>query len=355
MKTKEHIKAILAFNSTQRVWQLPFFLALGVGGILSVSAYFQRIDLGLIAMIGTMVFIYIPNTPLHHRMAVVMCCSFGISLSFLLGLLSQIFTPSIPFVVALVAMISSILARYYDIGSPGYFFFVFACLLGSFFPFELKDYIFLTGLICIGTIVANFLAFVYSLLVIYYFKNSLPTPVPTRGHLGFEVIIVDSMIIGSFVGFASFFGAFLELQRSYWVAVSCAVVMQGITLHSVWIKQIQRILGTGFGILFAWWLLHIEFNTIAFVLLMMFLVFMTEFVVVRNYGLAIFFLTPYVTYLAEATSFTHIDADLIIKARLEDVIVGSILGLIGGFVIYKPYLRKPFEKLARILFKNFKS
>lgn len=347
----ENIKNVLMFNSTERVWQLPFFMALGVGMVLSVGAYYERIDLGLIAMIGVMAFLYVPNTPMYHRMAVVMCCSFGITLCFLLGLLTHLLPLLSPFLIAFVAATSSILVRYYDIGTPGYFFFVFACLLGAFSPFELKDYIFLTGIVCIGTMVANLIAFLYSLCVIYFFKNSLAKPIPPRGYLGFNIIVVDSVIMGTFVGFAVVLGVFLELERSYWVAISCTAIMQGITLNSVWIKQIQRILGTALGVIFAWWLLGIEFNPFLFVLLMMFLVFMTEFVVTRNYALGMVFVTPYVTYLAEASSLMELNKDLIIRARLEDVAIGSVLGLLGGLVIHKPYLRKPFDKIAHHIFK----
>lgn len=102
---------------------------------------------------------------------------------------------------------------------------------------------------------------------------------------------------------------------------------------------------------FSWWLLGIKFSPFFFVLLMMFLVFMTEFVVTRNYALGVVFVTPYVTYLAEASSLMELNKDLIIKARLEDVTLGSVLGLLGGLVIYKPYLRKPFDKLAHCIFK----
>lgn len=350
-KIKQHFKEILQLNPTERVWQMPFFFALAVACVLSVGTYYNRTDLGLIAMIGVMAFLYIPNTPIHHRMAVTMCCSFGLCLSFLIGLCTHFFPAFSPLIIGLVALISSILIRYYNIGAPGYFFFVFACLLASFFPFSVQDYIFLVGLICIGTMVANLAAFLYSLAVIYIFKNSLPKPILESGKLGFDVIFVDSLIIAFFVGFAVFLGAFLELDRSYWVAVSTTVILQGANLNSVWIKQIQRIIGTTIGILFAWWLLKIKFSPLEFILLMMFLTFMVEFLVVKNYALTMIFITPYVTYLAEAASFGHLNVDMLIHARLEDVIIGSILGLLGGFVIYKPYLRKYFEYIAKYIFR----
>lgn len=65
---------------------MPFFFALAVGFALSIAAYYECMDLGLIAMIGIMAFAYTTNTPIYHRMAVTMCCSFGLCLSFLLGL-----------------------------------------------------------------------------------------------------------------------------------------------------------------------------------------------------------------------------------------------------------------------------
>ncbi|EAJ3704171.1 FUSC family protein [Campylobacter coli] len=348
---KQQCKEIIQLNPTERVWQMPFFFALAVGFALSIAAYYDRMDLGLIAIIGIMAFVYTTNTPMHHRMAVTMCCSFGLCLSFLIGLCTHFFPAFSPLVVGLVAMASSILIRYYNIGAPGYFFFVFSCLLASFFPFPPKDYIFLVGLICIGGIIANITAFLYSVSVIYIFKNSPPKPVLKNGNLGFDVIFVDSIIIAFFVGFAVFLGTFLELDRSYWVAVSTTVILQGTNLNSVWIKQLQRILGTTVGILFAWWLLRIKFTPLEFIFLMMFLAFIIEFLVVRNYALAVIFLTPYVTYLAEAASFGNLSVDMLIHARLQDIIIGSLLGLLGGFVIHRAYLRKYFEYIAKYIFR----
>ncbi len=57
MKTKDTIKIAFSINSTERVWQMPFFAALGVGVVLSISAYYDRIDLGLISMLGVLAFV----------------------------------------------------------------------------------------------------------------------------------------------------------------------------------------------------------------------------------------------------------------------------------------------------------
>ena len=82
---------------------------------------------------------------------------------------------------------------------------------------------------------------------------------------------------------------------------------------------------------------------------MMFLFFMTEFVVTRNYALAMVFISPYTTYLAELASKMSLDVNTIASARLIDIIF-SILGLIGSFVMYTKRLRYVFDLSARVLF-----
>lgn len=79
---KQHFKEIAKLNSSEQVWQMPFFFALAVGFALSIAAYYDRMDLGLIAIIGIMAFVYTTNTPMYHRMAVTMCCSFGLCFVF---------------------------------------------------------------------------------------------------------------------------------------------------------------------------------------------------------------------------------------------------------------------------------
>lgn len=330
---KQHFKEIAKLNSSEQVWQMPFFAALGVGIVLGLSVFFGKLNYGLIAMIGALSFLYVPNTPLYHRMAVVMCCSFGIVSSFFLGILTHFLPAIFAFIpIGIMAMGSSILIRYYNIGAPGYFFF-------------------LVGLVFLGAMVANLMALLYSIVVIYGFKNALPSEIPPREYIGFDAVFVDSLIMGSFVAFSIFIGTFLELERSYWIAISCTAIMQGVTLNSIWIKQIQRIIGTALGVCFAWWLLSKQFHNIELVLLMMSLFFIGQFLVNRNYALAMIFFTPYATYLSEAANFMSENADTLILARLIDVVIGSILGLLGGFVIYKPYLRVHFERIAKYIFR----
>ena len=166
------------------------------------------------------------------------------------------------------------------------------------------------------------------------------------------MIVVESLIIGVSVSLALLLGNIMGLERSYWVAISCVAIMQGATLNAVWFRQIQRIIGTFAGMLFTMWLVNINFNDIEFAIVITFLMFMGEFCVVRNYALAMVFFTPLTIYLVEIGHFMLSDADVAIKARMIDTIIGSIIGLFGGFMLYQKRLRAFFRRLAYKIFRN---
>lgn len=348
-----HAKLIFEWQQSDRLWQMPFFAALSVGIVLLVGSIWERPDLALVSMIGTTIFLYVPATSITHKMVLTMCMSFMIVLSFSFGLLTQLYPPLTPLVVGLVTMASAQIVRYFSIGAPGFFFFTFACILGSFIPFKIAEFPMAIGLVSIGTMVANFMVLCYALVVIYIFKVHKPSPAPKFGDFGFDAIIIDPVIIAFFVGFSMWAQELLGMQRGYWVSVSCATVLAAITFKSIWVKQTQRILGTFLGAVLAYYLLHFVFTPVQFALLMMALMFFSEILVVRNYALAIIFITPMTTYLAEASSFMSYDADKIITARVIDIIFGSLMGLMGGaFLHFKP-LRRVLNAILKKIYFSF--
>lgn len=356
---KPSLASLFSFSQTDRVWQLPFFAAMSVGAVLFVGIACGRIDLALVATLGANAFLYVPNTPLYHRMAVTMCCSFGIILSFALGFLAHFLPVSlallcVPLLAGGVSALSSMLVRYYNLPAPGYFFFAMSCVLGTFSPYPASDFVFLVGVVTLGAFVANAMALAYSLCVVYGFKNKLPSEIPARGRLGFETIVVESLIIGVAVGVAVGVGQILGLEKSYWVAISCVAIMQGATLNAVWQRQIQRILGTFVGMLVMLALVRIHLSNVELAFVMMFLMFMGELSVVRNYALAMVFFTPFTIYLAEIGHFVAHDAEVVLEARMLDTIIGSVIGLGGGFMVHNTRLRALFILLSRRALRKFR-
>lgn len=343
----EYIFKIFSWNKTDRVWEMPVFAGLGVFLVLFCAALLNKPHWGLVAIIGANIFLYVPNTPIYHKMVQSMAAGFGMSLCFTLGLIAQIYPNLAGLIVGLVSLVSAQVVRYFSITAPGFYFFTFACILGTFIPFEMEQMPLAIGLVSLGTIVANAMVLLYSLCVIYIFKNQKISPTPSLAAFGFGVVIIDPVIIAFFVGGSMYLQQFLGLERGYWVSVSCAAVLTAITFKQIWIKQIQRILGTALGVAAAFWLLHYTFTPLQFAALMGFLMFFAELVVKRNYALAMVFLTPYSTYLAEVSSFMNYDPQTIISARILDIALGSLIGLIGGACLHWEGLRKVLELILR--------
>ncbi len=109
-------------------------------------------------------------------------------------------------------------------------------------------------------------------------------------------------MIGAFVGLSLAIAQALQLDRPYWVPVSCLAVIQGVSLRAVWNRQLQRVLGTAIGMLLAWSLLSLPLDPWRIALLVILLVFVIESLVVRHYGLAVIFITPLTILLAEAAT-----------------------------------------------------
>ena len=74
-----------------------------------------------------------------------------------------------------------------------------------------------------------------------------PLPLPR-----FDFVVLDSVVVGIFVGISLALSQLLQFERAYWVLVNSLAVIQGQSLRAVWNKQTQRILGTCVGLLLAW-------------------------------------------------------------------------------------------------------
>lgn len=80
-RVRAELRVLATINPSDRTWQMPFAAALATGLPLLIGAYFDRMAYGLVATLGGLVFLYLPPTPMHHRMAVVMAASFAMTAS----------------------------------------------------------------------------------------------------------------------------------------------------------------------------------------------------------------------------------------------------------------------------------
>ena len=329
-------RQLVTINPSDRPWQKPFAAALASGLPLLIGALLGRMDYGLVASLGGLVFLYTPRTPLYHRMLTVMTCAFAMIACYALGLLSNFVpvlkVPALVFVTVLVSMA----CRFYGLGVPGSLFFVLAASIGAYTPLTWEQVPLMVGLLAMGALLACLIAFFYSAHIL---RSREPDPAPPLPVPTFDFVVFDSVVIGLFVGLALAIAQLLQLEKAYWVPVSCLAVIQGASLQAVWNRQLHRLLGTVIGLLLAWGLLLLPLDRWSVTLAMMLLAFVVETAVVRHYGFAVIFITPMTILLAEAASLGQGPVAALIEARFYDTLLGCLVGLAGGVCLHSARFR----------------
>ena len=192
------------------------------------------------------------------------------------------------------------------------------------------------GLLTMGALLASAIAFLYSLNILHL---QAPEPVAPLPPPTFDFVVFDAVMIGAFVGLSLAIAQALQLDRPYWVPVSCLAVIQGVSLRAVWNRQLQRVLGTAAGMLLAWGLLSLPLDPWRIALLVIALAFTIEILVVRHYGLAVIFITPLTLLLAEAATLGHAPIADLIQSRFIDTLLGCVVGLVGGVCLHSARFR----------------
>jgi uncharacterized membrane protein YccC len=332
----EEWRHLTTIQASDRQWQMPFAAALASGLPLLVGAYFNRLDYGLVSSVGGLVFLYLPSTPLYHRMISVMACAFGLAACYALGLMSHFFAPVMMPALVFTAILVTMVCRLYNVGPPGSLFFIMTASIGAYSPVEVLQLPLMVGLLTMGSLLACLIGLIYSVTLL---RKQAPQPVAPLPRPTFDFVVFDSVVIGVFVGISLAAAQLLQLQKAYWVPVSCLAVIQGASLRAVWSKQLHRVIGTGIGLLVSWALLLLPLDQWSISLTMMALTFVVEYTVVRHYAFAAIFITPLTILLAEAATLGHGSPSALIHARFIDTLLGCFVGLVGGICLHSPRFR----------------
>lgn len=332
-------------NASSRPWAMPLAAAAASGVPMLVGAWQGDLAHGLVASLGGLVFLYLPATALSHRMAWLMACAFGLVASYALGILSNVYAPLTIPVLALIAVVVTMVCRCYAVPPPGSLFFVMAASIGAYTPQAGLAAILQVGLIGMGGVLAVGIAFAYSLWMLRRFA---PAPPPAQV-TSFDLVVVEPVLVGAFVGLSLALAQLLQLPRPYWVPVSCLAVIQGASLRAAWVRQFHRIAGTAVGLLLFWALVALPLDAWRIALLLTGLTFVIESLVVRHYGLAVVFITPLTILLADAAHLGSQSPQALMQARLVDTVVGCLVGLVGAVCLHSPAVRECLGAVLRRL------
>lgn len=344
---REEVRHLTTVHASDRRWQMPFAAAALASGLpLLVGSYFDHLDYGLVSSMGGLVFLYMPNTPLYHRMVWMMACSFGMTACYALGLTSHFFAPVMMPVLVFIAIVVTMVCRFYGVSPPGSLFFIMTTAIGAYSPVEVLQLPLMVGLLSMGCLLASLIGFTYSL---YILRIQAPQAVLPLRSPSFDFVVFDAVVIGMFVGISLAAAQLLHLQKVYWVPVSCLAVIQGASLRAVWSKQLHRVLGTAIGLLVSWALLWLPLDKWTISLAMMALALVVEFAIVRHYAIAAIFITPLTILLAEAATLGTGSSSALIQARFFDTVLGCFVGLVGGVCLHSPRFREVVGRSLRRL------
>ena len=165
-----------------------------------------------------------------------------------------------------------------------------------------------------------------------------------------SIVFITAVRFGVFTIIAAMIAYLFEFKRPFWVPLSCVAVMSGFSIVATYHRAIQRAFGTILGILIASLILAAHPTGFIIAVFILLLTFITELFIVKNYGLAALFFTPNALLMAESTSqgsFTYFAS-----ARLIDILLGSVIGLIGVFIVGR---RSASSRLPHLITKTIRS
>lgn len=336
---KKEVGLFFTLNSTNRKWQVPLLAATCVGTPLLTGLYFQNLRYGLIACLGGLAILSLPATgSITKRIMSLLLHSFGFMVSFAFG---QIFSfDPIVSVIALgaYAMVVHWIMLYYNAPPPRSFFFIFIASMSICQPFSLDTIPTKVGLIGLGTMYSCILALIY----MFGSRQKEISDTDSSTETFSKNIYAnywESIITGGFMAVALASGYLLKIDNPYWIPVSTAAVMQGASLYHIRQRTVYRILGTFVGLGVCWALLNVIHTPLLICISIILLQFIVEMLIVRHYALAVIFITPMAILLTEASSPLINDPNELISLRFWEICIGSIVGAIGGWLLYKEKIR----------------
>lgn len=341
---KREIKLLFQLKQTERLWHIPVLASLCTGLPLLLGYYIDRLDYGILACLGGLVILYLPSTKLENRMLTLLVCAFGFILSFSIGIVFSFNPYFSALALGLYAFGVHWATNYFKLRPPGSFFFIMLASMAICMPFDIIAIPTKIGLIALGTIFSCILALFYSIYITKKHSNKLPSQWPVKKK---HINLTESIIIGMFIGISLLIGRIFELESPYWVPISCAAIMQGVSVTHVWQRSFHRIIGTAIGIGLTWLLLQYNLSLLNICIAILILQFIIEMLIVRHYALAVVFITPLTFFLVELGNGMGSDHNQLILARLVDIVIGSLIGVLGGWVLHNQQIHFKAERQIR--------
>ncbi|MBW9095555.1 FUSC family protein [Microbacterium jejuense] len=313
-------------------WPIGLRAAIAMAVPIAVMAMLGRPDLGFQAATGAFVALYATQLPVIERLRVVPFIAGALTVAALLGALagpSQVAT-----LVGLAAVsIAAAAAMFgFRIGPPGPLFVVLVYGLSSHIVASGADAGVYVATVACGILFASLVSLAPLALpsrrrvAARPLHQILPGPSWPPG----ERLLLARVAIVTVVGIA--LGLVLDPDRAYWI-VGAAVAVIGVAAdrRAAFARGLHRMIGTVVGAGVYLLLAPLPIPALWLALTLGVLQFTIELVVVRNYALALVFITPLVLLLTGAATGA-VDTVAVATERVVDTLVGAALGAASGLL-----------------------
>ena len=291
-----------------------------------------RPELGLLASSGAFLALYLTTRSRTDRARKLPLLALGFLLASSLGVAASANPVLALLVLFVVAAGSSILCLGLNVGPPGSLFFVLVAGVSGHVagPAE-QDGGNVNGLLVVGMLALGLaIAYLVVLAPLVLPRNRAADATVHNEPMRFDFdettrIILIRLIVAT--GIAALVAAPLGIHRAYWVVVAVVAILQnGHRLRLTALRGVHRVLGTLVGLgLFA--LIQLAHPSGVWLgLLLMTLQFVVEMVVIRNYGLALVFITPLALTIAAQAGTAEVG--VIVSERFFDTLLGAAIATV---------------------------
>lgn len=238
--------------------------------------------------------------------------------------------------VSAAAMLFSLAVNYFQLRPGGVVFFTFGFgAIGSVHHTAPLWQAMLTGFL---TVVFSVLVGISSRLVPSW-RTSLA--LPRRVHFDrarWREFGIEAGVNGLAVLAAGSLATVVGLGHNYWAMVAAVAPLTGPSLAQRVHKGVHRILGTFAGVGTTALLLFWHPQPWAMVLMVIFMQFMAEMLVIRHYAAALMFITPMALIMAELGKPS--DPGPLLADRAFQTLIGAVVGLALVYAMHRRTLRK---------------
>lgn len=333
MSIRADIRDLFTFRESPVRWRVALQAAVAIGIPAIGFALAGEPELGLLASSGGFTAIYLSNRSRRERARILPLIALGLVASAIVGVLTSGSLVTSIAGLFVVTVVSSALSLGLGIGPPGAMFFVLLAGVSSHLAGpaslggEALSPLLLIGLLVLGCVISYAVVLVplafpgvrerdaalHDKRVVLRFRFDETT------RTIFLRIVIAAVI-------ASLVAAPLGVHRAYWVLVAVVVILQnGHRIRLSALRAVHRVLGTLVGVgLFALVMIW-DPTGLWLALLVTALQFIVEVVVIRNYGLALVFITPLALTISAHGAAGDVPA--VITERVLDTLIGAGIAL----------------------------